>query len=123
MPLTQEQISQLNSLTLHPRFGQLLKDAMKTWEIAIPIQFDHGLSVNWKFRDRENPECCLLGAAFANKDAAAAQSGEFSKGLDEIYKIENHPREFTWGFDGRQLFYESEAYDFASDVRKILFGK
>lgn len=44
--LNEQQIEQLQLLTNHPRYGILLKDAIKTWMVEIPIQNTFGVNLN-----------------------------------------------------------------------------
>lgn len=122
--LTKKQQIKLILLTQHEKYGQMLADAIESWKVAKPVRYHHGLNADtYKFLDKENPECCLLGAAFANKHPRP-EWNSFSKGLKEVYNIDETCYQFIDGFDdnyGSNL--DEEGYKFARKISEILFGK
>ena len=111
--LTQDQKNQLNPLTLHPKFGRLLTEAIKTWETMTPKQRT--------FCDDTMNNCCLVGASVLNdyilssnwKSAVTLASEKFTG--YEVVTVSD-------GFDNEPS-YEDEGYNFGKAVSDIVLGK
>jgi hypothetical protein len=117
--LTKKQQIKLILLTGHEKYGQLLADAIETWKIAKPSRYDCGLIIySSKFKNEENPECCLLGAAFAGKQGSLIEG--FSEALQKYFNINESCFGFIEGFDTGESGF-SDARKFASEVSKIIF--
>ena len=115
--LTEDQKTQLESLTKHERYGQPLLDAMKTWETSSPKNYIFGLknySVNWELCA---DCCCLVGASLVNKKR------ELDGIVDSVSEIFSLTNEEVWslsnGFD-RNLCSNDEAYAFGEQVAEIV---
>lgn len=123
--LTQEQIEKLEPLTLHPKYGKLLKSAISSWKKCKPESRHFGvIKKDNKFcRDKNWKGCCLIGASLLNKKADEDILGSAVKKykLDEIKEV----WDLVYGFDGLSkdtalhIKYE-EAYDFSKKVKEVL---
>lgn len=129
--LTQEQIEKLELLTKHPRFGQILQDAMSNWiqPNINPVHGDFGVIYSNDRFILEKDCCCLIGSFILGK-----------KNLNPLEEEETLRCELAgqyldisyWeitaivdGFDQRMLKFNAsfpEAYDFGKQVSLILFG-
>jgi hypothetical protein len=116
--LTQEQRNRLEPFTKHERYGQLLIDAIKIWEIAKPVNCIFGLdhySDNWELLSNS---CCLVGASLVNK------KHELDFIIDSVAEVFSLTKEETWslsnGFD-QNLCSNDEAYIFGEQVAEIVF--
>lgn len=130
--LTQEQKDRLNLLTSHERYGQLLIDAMKTWETATPKQLTYGIT-----RCVENHEagcfttkydidpcydncCCLIGGALVGK---CSDDSSYRDSIMNIYNLsESEFESLIKGFDLDDEI-NNEAYRFGKSVSAIIFMK
>lgn len=123
--LTQEQKDLLEPLTRHERYGKLLIDAMKTWEIAEPKKATYGVSrynndvqSNWEIISDYN-KCCLVGASIVGKSEKDSRTEETMIAFD-LSELE--ALSLAAGFDGYDEFNSDfEAYRFGNQVSAILF--
>jgi hypothetical protein len=123
--LTQEQKVKLDPLTKHERYGKLLIDAMRTWEISKPEEGSYGVQRDTlgEAFDFDSPDkhCCLLGAALYSKKSSesgydAVIRDYFQIGSDEMGKLYQ-------GFDNLNVinnYNYKEAFDFGQAVREIV---
>jgi len=124
--LTQEQKDKLEPLTKHSKFGKLLVEAMKAWEIAAPAKGNFGLDKLWldskfEFNSLKNPSCCLIGALLFKK---TSNSYSLCLSAQYIFKLDHDDVNFlVAGFDCSNSFIseKSEAYLFGNQVSNILF--
>ncbi len=126
--LTQEQKDKLHPLTLHPKFGKLLIEAIKGWENSTPKTQDFGISrfdsdphimrSTWKLNPNSNKCCCLIGSAILGKDSSY---GIISSAMNNFSLSEKEVNEIINGFD--YLFSDSEGHNFGNSVSKIIFGE
>lgn len=123
--LTQEQKDKLEPLTKHERFGKLLIDAIKAWEIAKPEEGSYGVERDnlddaFDF-DSSDKHCCLLGAALYSKKS---NNPGYDWVIREYFQIEsNEMTALHRGFDNSNINYLSkykEAFDFGQSVREIV---
>jgi hypothetical protein len=125
--ITEEQKNQLEILTRHERYGQLLIDAIKSWEKINPEQETYGVS-RWNTHIKSEWQgdinwdgCCLVGASIIGKSNHDAYLEEvmtsFNLKLIECLSL-------AYGFDGSDKRDDvcNEAYDFGNQVAKILFN-
>lgn len=134
--LTQFQKEKLRPFTLHPKFGKLLIDAINVWETAIPNQGRYGITrwlflgheqsfvaaAKYRFDDRNDNKCCLIGACLVNK--AVDESISMEGSVNEYFNIKHDEmRALIHGFDEElnSTYGNSEGYDFANQVAKIIF--
>jgi hypothetical protein len=121
--LTQDQINQLDPLMDHPRYGNLLKDAVQIWkqENVTPSYAASGLLRKddcWKLSHRQ--KCCLIGASLVGKKYF---SDDWGMDAEKYFSLnENEIRSLYFSFDGDDFFETSvqEALLFAQEVRKIV---
>jgi len=133
--LTEEQKIKLEPLTQHPKYGQLLTDAMKTWEFTTPKKQTSGITkfkINlkkesiqigqWKLDTADDNCCCLVGAFLLGKDSTEDMIGSASNAMNisriEVWKLID-------GFDETISLSDtkSETYQFAKSVSQCLFGE
>jgi hypothetical protein len=134
--LTQSQKEKLRPFTLHPKFGKLLIEAMNVWETAIPYQGGYGITrwlsvgheqvfvatTKYRFDDRNDNKCCLIGACLVSKTVDEAMSMEGS--VNEYFNLQyDETRALIHGFDEElnSIHSDSEGYVFANQVAKIIF--
>lgn len=128
--LTQEQIEKLEPLTKHPRFGQILQDAMTNWMLPNVTPKMAFWGVDWlngryvlskNFRGR----CCLIGSYVINKENEDAQDPFCSDIASQYSGIEFvEITAIISGFD-QSISYTGlfqDAYNFGKQVSIILFG-
>jgi hypothetical protein len=127
--LDKEKLLKLEPLTKHEKFGRLLTEAIRGWEINDPVQCSYGIrSNNKKFFSYEESCCCLISAALIDKKDA----GYIDEDLDifsnvhqsamlEFHLTKNEIYDLMSGFDGDSLGKGSEAYNFAREIATILF--
>lgn len=125
--LTQDQKDKLEPLTLHPRFGKLLKEAMKTWESATPkratwgaTRFDDKCNLldKWELRKNSN-ECCLVGASIIGKNLT---ENDIIESANNYFKLDGDAWDLVCGFDcSDNLEFSHEAGKFGKKVTDILF--
>ena len=125
--LTQDQKDKLEPLTLHPKFGKLLQEAMKTWETATPKQktwgatrFDdkYNLLDKWELRKDSN-ECCLIGASMIEKSSTEC---DIVESVNDCFKLDDTAWDLICGFDSSDnLEFSNEAGKFGKQVADILF--
>jgi len=115
--LTQDQ-KDLEPLTNHPKYGELLICAINTWEAATPKRGDYFNS---------NRECCLVGAAIGEPvlNWARTASIDFELYMPEIWTISDG---FENGFENNYKQYSLErslddCYNFGKAVANIVLGK
>ena len=123
--LTQDQKDKLEPLTLHPRFGKLLKEAMKTWESATPKRATWGAT---RFDDNCNlldkwevmgDCCCLVGASMVGK---ALTEKDVIESTNDYFKLDGDAWDLVCGFDcSDNLEFSHEAGKFGKQVADILF--
>lgn len=129
--LTQDQKNQLEPLTLHPRFGKLLTEAIKAWEVSSPKKGAYGVFFNsdekgYRFSDEKNHCCCLIGAALYRLQSPI-EEGCYSSDATSTYDIcENEMTGLINGFDTDENQYGegklyTEAYNFGLSVSNICF--
>lgn len=119
--LTKKQQIQLISMTSHPKYGQLLADAIEGWKIYEPRQGRFGVSVNYLLNiyEPDYNSCCVLGAALLS---CSYKEGYF----DELVLKYNLSRKeldsLFQGFDNYGFYPNpnEEAYQFGNKVAKIL---
>lgn len=136
--LTNNQIIELEKLKeIYPKFKKFLNDAITTWSTkANPIQNEYGVSQSYnennkmEFDINHNPVCCLIGAATVGKEIPKT-----SDKLDEYDEVclkyfnlsKSDVISILYGFDDgndlNKICFNKEAYEFASNVRKIIFGE
>jgi hypothetical protein len=123
--LTQDQITQLEPFTKHPRYGKIVEKAIVNWINEDPIKVYTGvISKDGVFKRRPIiTGCCLIGSAVL---------GEKSEDSAEIfvYKTyglsENEIRSLMYGFDDWdtnrvKITKESfEPYDFGKKIGEIV---
>ncbi len=130
--LTQEQLEKLQPLTLHPRFGKFLEDAIKGWKTNNPVQGTYGVSSNYctppiMELDCSLNRCCLIGAATLGKEIPEYNGmddwdrtckAHFGLKLNEIHAM-------IQAFDDGVIMdnHDFKAFEFATQVRKIVFGE
>ncbi len=134
--LTQSQKEKLRPFTLHPKFGKLLIEAMNVWETAIPYQRGYGITswsflgheqtfvatAKYRFDDRNDNKCCLIGACLVGKAVDESMSMEGS--VNEYFNLQyDETRALIHGFDEvlNSVYGDSEGYIFANQVAKIIF--
>lgn len=133
--LTEDQKSKLESLTHNERYGKLLLNAIKTWEITIPSRGTFGV-LDYKVNDDillesekldhfildKNCKCCLIGASLLGKKSCSG----FSSALEEEYGLSFAEKiAIIDGFDAPNIYSIYSDYDaflFAKNVSEILFG-
>lgn len=125
--LTQDQKTQLTPLTHHEKYGELLIEAMKTWEITTPKQktwgatrFDdkYNLLGKWELRKDSN-ECCLIGASMIKKSFT---ENEIIESANDYFKLDDTAWDLICGFDSSyDLEFSNEASKFGRQVADILF--
>lgn len=112
--LTQDQKDQLEPLTKHEKYGELLICAINTWETATPKQ---------GYYFTPDKKCCLIGASVGesvlNPARKAAVSFELS--IEEIWSISD-------GFEDAKRQYSSDkclidSWNFGKAVSDIVIGK
>lgn len=132
------QLVQLEKLKeQYPRFKKFLDDAIIVWITkANPIQNEYGVTQSYgdrnfmEFETNHNLVCCLIGAATVGKEIPKT-----SDSLDEYDEVclkyfdlsKADVISILYGFDDgnelNEMRLNKNAYDFASDVRKIIFGE
>lgn len=132
--LTQEQKNQLEPLMKHERYGQLLIDAMETWEIADPKQTTYGVTrwcedyeidtliPKYILDPCDNNCCCLIGGALVGKSS----NQSYSDSIINIYNLsETETSSLIKGFDSEveSEEFNNEAYRFGKSVSAIIFAK
>lgn len=125
--LTQDQKDKLEPLTLHSKFGKLLKEAMKTWESATPkratwgaTRFDDNCNLldKWELRKNSN-ECCLVGASMVGKNLT---ENDIIESANNYFKLDGDAWDLVCGFDcSDNLEFSHEAGKFGKKVTDILF--
>lgn len=142
--LTKRQIEELQPLTKHSKFGKLLADAIEVWKVADPIQNEFGVIRNTK-KDEDGFEiyedcldftyerkcCCLIGAASLYKEGPDSylDDGDYAKLICKntfslsYIELDGLIRGFDGNLTADSFFYSQEAFTFASEVRKIIFGE
>jgi len=119
--LTQDQKSKLEPLTKHEKFGKLLIEAIKTWEVIHPKQREFGVFKGKEFKWEADSEtgCCLIGAAITGKDSRheriCTATDCFSLDRKDLWALSD-------GFDDHSID-ESEACLFGKTVSDIVFEK
>lgn len=124
--LNQSQKEKLRPFTLHLKFGKLLIEAMKVWETAIPYQGGYGITrwsnfVRYRFDDRNDNKCCLIGASLVNKSTSNCTMED---SVNEYFDIQyDETRALIHGFDEElnSVYGDYEGYIFANQVAKIIF--
>ena len=124
--LTQEQIDLLTPLMEHPKFGNLLKEAVKAWsqENVTPLQGTFGIiSFDTGFYHLDSEKgCCLLGAALLDKENPTRCY--YYRNIESIFGISyDESVQLHQGFDGEDIDCISEAYKFGVKVRQIVNPK
>jgi hypothetical protein len=116
---------QLEQFINHPKFGKLLKSAIKNWKKFKPIKDQSGLRVdeNQKFvRDLNHAGCCLLGAALYGKKTNQI-SGKTNSVIKDVSDKCNlglqESEELINGFDLLE-YPNTEAGKFANAISKIV---
>lgn len=118
--LTQDQISKLEKLITHKKFGVLLKAAIPNWKRFKPADRTFGVEErNGKYlRRKGTPGVCLIGAAIYNE-----KYGSRIHLLNTKFRVnENSYFSLLDGFDNAKVEVEDEAYKFAQKVRKIVIN-
>ena len=122
--LTQEQLEKLQPLMEHPRFGNLLKDAVKVWsqEDISPASGIFGISTRsnsntFELRNKFKKQCCLLGAALLDKDCINFCFYDSTQRHFNLMTI-REAIDLQEGFDGWSN--DTEARQFGSKVREIV---
>lgn len=115
--LTQDQLTQLEPLIRHPKFGKILKFAIRNWKKFKPMEGNTGLqSENGKFvRNKLQKGCCLIGASLygcKGYGLLTTCKKKFNLLNQEIVQIID-------GFDGYDI-QDSEAALFGKQVRNIV---
>jgi hypothetical protein len=136
--LTQDQLTQLEPLTKHQKFGKLLSDAIEIWkrEDVTPVCGKLGISKKYslfscKYEfNNVNKCCCLIGAAMLGKnmrgEGRARRSCTAYNSAEKEFNITFNEVQGLWkSFDGwnKDVYdgYEDiEAIEFANAVRKII---
>lgn len=123
--LTENQKSKLEPLTHHPKFGKLLIEAMKTWEISTPKQktwgttrFDkhYNLLAKWEL---SNQCCCLVGASMVGKTLT---ENDIIASVDKYFELDYTAWDLVGGFDSSDDFeFSTDAGNFGKQVADILF--
>jgi len=126
--LTQTQKDKLEPLTNHPKFGKLLIEAMKTWEISTPKQktwgttrFDkhYNLLNKWELMEDSNQCCCLIGASMVGK---AMTENDIIASVDKYFDLDSTAWDLVSGFDSSNDFeFSTDAGNFGKQVADILF--
>ena len=143
--LTEKQISLLEPLLLHPKFGKILLDAIESWKQEDIFPGTKSCGIDWnsnsktykaykqyKIKKEENQTvealeqgayCCIIGAASIGKENKDILKKQFLIYFDisivEYFSIQK-------GFDlipfeNNNSQYDFEAYKFGSDVHKALW--
>ncbi len=125
--LTQEQINLLTPLMEHPRFGYLLKEAVKSWSNDITPRSKAFGIVRDRFgvykESSEGQGCCLLGASLVKKSSL---NDDYFLSIHRHFNLsEKECIHLFQGFDGiiPHHYTEPEAYQFGLAVRKIVNPK
>jgi hypothetical protein len=127
--LSKKQQIKLILLTAHPKYGQLLADAIESWKQYPINQFEFGIIYreSGDSFELQNPEigCCLAGAALISKKPG--ESRALGRNLANIFDIDDRD---VWslisGFEADDFrycksYYDIEGLEFGKKVRKILF--
>lgn len=125
--LTQEQKDLLEPLTRHEKYGKLLIDAMKTWEIGEPKRGTYGIAKTnnvWEFGNAYK-RCCMVGASVIGKSGNNSYLEEAMTTFNlSLFSVLDLAR----GFDDSSQYSaylpgaDFEAYQFGSKVSAILFS-
>jgi hypothetical protein len=133
--LTLEQKSKLKPLTNNERYGNLLLNAMKTWETTNPTRGTFGIT-DYKVNDDVSLEsekldyyildngckCCLIGASLLGKKSCSG----FTSALEEEYGLSFAEKiAIIDGFDAPNIYSvysDHDAFLFAETVSEIIFG-
>lgn len=139
--LTKEQLEQLKPLCDHPIYGKLLSDAIEIWkeENVSPAVGTYGITVDiiysyFKYLNPDAPFCCLIGATMCNRnihqeiDHSVSDELVIQNKCSQIYNLSlQEIEDLVAGFDDEPFSFNrncsnSEAYNFAIEVRKIVLG-
>lgn len=121
--LTPEQKSKLELLTHHEKYGKILIEAIKSWELSKPMRRLFGIRFadTWKLEPFSNNCCCLIGAALLYKPANV---NNYCQSITDNFSISvNETENLINGFDQNHSFCSSEAYNFGRQVSEIIFGE
>lgn len=135
--LTQDQLNQLQPLTQHSRFGNLLIKSIEGWKISNPKDGNYGLELKTNFNTLETilvpdqfDNCtCLFGAAMigsiVEKPTFDNPDDPFERTVKKLGFSDNVRHSLVIGFDNLSIsdcdfIIDQEAYDFAQQVRKIV---
>lgn len=112
--LTQDQKDQLELLTKHEKYGELLICAINTWETATPKQ---------GYYLTPNKECCLIGAAAGESVLSPSRTvaNSFELAIEEIWSISD-------GFENAHRHYSLDnclvdSWNFGKAVADIVIEK
>jgi len=132
--LTPEQKAKLEPLMNNERYGNLLLNAMKTWETTNPTRGTFGIT-DYKANDDVSLEsekldyyilyngckCCLIGASLLGKKSCSG----FTSALEEEYGLSFAEKiAIIDGFDAPgsiSTYSDYNAFLFAKSVSEILF--
>ena len=134
--LTQEQLEKLQPLTLHSKFGKFLEDAVEVWKNANPNQHSYGVGSSYtsepimEFDCDSVPDCCLIGAAVLGKNIPLydenVKMDEWDRTCNKYFGLTREEiHAMIQAFDDGIIMdnHDPEAFEFASQVRKIVFGE
>lgn len=138
--LTENQLEQLKPLCNHPRYGKLLSDAIEIWKEknVSPALHTYGITVDiiyscFKYMNSDAPSCCLIGATMCNRnihqeiDYSVSDELVIQTKCSQVYNLSlQEIEDLVAGFDNEPFSFnrncfDSEAYNFAVDVRKIVY--